>query len=85
MGHEGFARVLEIGPGTSRRGRQQRGAALAPWCRDQSEPPRYRWKGKPLNAGWVTTFNRHAVVSENRCTTIPADTDPDAAHCSAVL
>ena len=32
-----------------------------------------------LNAGWVTTFNRHAVVSENRCTTIPSETDPDAA------
>ena len=45
----------------------------------QSEPPRYRWQGKTLNAGWVTTFNRHAVVSENRCTTIPSGTDPDAA------
>ena len=32
-----------------------------------------------MNAGWVTTFNQHAVVSENRCTRIPSDTNPDAA------
>jgi hypothetical protein len=45
----------------------------------QADPPKYRWRGEPLNAGWVTTFNRHAVVSENRCTKVPADTNPDAA------
>ena len=45
----------------------------------ESNPPQYRWRGKPLNAGWVTTFNRHAVVSENRCTKVPAETDPDVA------
>src|SRR5262249_50530563 len=28
-----------------------------------------------LNAGWVTTFNQYAVVSENRMTVIPADFD----------
>jgi S-(hydroxymethyl)glutathione dehydrogenase/alcohol dehydrogenase len=28
-----------------------------------------------VNAGWVTTFNDHAVVSENRLTPIPADFD----------
>lgn len=44
-----------------------------------ADPPRYRWRGETLNAGWVTTFNRHAVVSENRCTKVPANTDPDAA------
>ena len=32
----------------------------------------FLWKGKKLNAGWVTTFNTHAVVSENRCTPIPS-------------
>ena len=35
-----------------------------------SPTPRYLWKGKSLNAGWVTTFNTHAIVSENRCTNI---------------
>ena len=44
----------------------------------QADTAKYRWRGQPLNAGWVTTFNRHAVVSENR-TKVPASTDPEAA------
>ena len=39
----------------------------------QSPTPTYRWRGAKLNAGWVTTFNEHAIVSENRLTPIPAD------------
>src|SRR5207302_7887944 len=30
-----------------------------------------------VNAGWVTTFNEYAIVSENRVTPIPADFDPE--------
>jgi S-(hydroxymethyl)glutathione dehydrogenase/alcohol dehydrogenase len=41
----------------------------------QADPPTYQWKGRPLNAGWVTTFDTHAVVSENRVTPIPQDFD----------
>ena len=37
----------------------------------QSETPVYRWNGGKVNAGWVTTFNEYAVVSENRLTPIP--------------
>ena len=80
MGHEGFARVLEVGPGVRQ---VQPGDSVVlhwrPGAGIQSDPPRYRWRGEPLNAGWVTTFNRHAVVSENRCTQVPASTDPDVA------
>src|SRR5262249_32847437 len=32
-----------------------------------------------VNAGWVTTFNDHAIVSENRVTPVPADFDPKLA------
>ena len=32
--------------------------------------PRYEWKNKKLNAGNLTTFNTHAVVSENKLTKI---------------
>lgn len=39
----------------------------------QSETPQYQWDGKKVNAGWVTTFNHHAVISENRLTKIPDD------------
>ena len=80
MGHEGFATVLEIGPGVKQ---VQPGDSVVlhwrPGAGIQADPPKYRWRGEPLNAGWVTTFNRHAVVSENRCTKVPADTNPDAA------
>ena len=31
----------------------------------------YDWDGKKVNAGGVTTFQRHAVVSENRLTLLP--------------
>ena len=41
----------------------------------QSSPPKYRWGDKLVNAGWVTTFNEQAVVSENRLTVIPKDFD----------
>jgi S-(hydroxymethyl)glutathione dehydrogenase/alcohol dehydrogenase len=41
----------------------------------QSPTPKYLWKGKPVNAGWVTTFNEQAIVSENRITAIPKDFD----------
>ena len=34
---------------------------------------------KKINAGWVTTFNTHAIISENRCTAIPQNTDNDLA------
>ena len=80
MGHEGFAMVLEIGPGVKQ---VQPGDSVVlhwrPGAGIQADPPKYRWRGEPLNAGWVTTFNRHAVVSENRCTKVPADTNSDAA------
>ena len=71
LGHEGFARVLEIGPGVT--------TVLPddfvimhwrPGSGIQAKPALYEWQGKRLNAGWVTTFNNHGVVSENRVTKI---------------
>ncbi len=41
----------------------------------QCQPPAYKWRGAKLNAGWVTTFNDYAVISENRMTVIPPDYD----------
>ncbi len=35
----------------------------------------YKWDGKTVNAGGVTTFQRHAVVSENRLTLLPPSLD----------
>ena len=79
MGHEGFGVVLEVGPGVKH---VKPGDSVVlhwrPGAGIQADPPKYLWRGKTLNAGWVTTFNRHAVVSENRCTKVPAATHPEA-------
>jgi S-(hydroxymethyl)glutathione dehydrogenase / alcohol dehydrogenase len=76
LGHEGSATVLEVGAGVRSVKPDDRvvmhwrpGAGL------QSETPTYRWNGARVNAGWVTTFNDRAVVSENRVTPIPDDVD----------
>ena len=72
LGHEGFARVIEVGPGvTTMVPGDQVVMHWRPGSGIQSKPPVYKWQGKQLNAGWVTTFNKHAVVSENRITRIP--------------
>ena len=41
----------------------------------QSNTAKYKWNDKTVNAGWVTTFNEKAVVSENRLTVIPKEAD----------
>lgn len=71
LGHEGYARVLEVGESVST---VKEGDEVVmhwrPGSGIQAIPASYSWNGKQLNAGWVTTFNRHAVVSENRVTKI---------------
>src|SRR5579862_9165698 len=76
LGHEASATVMDIGPGVTNvkpgdtvvlHWRPSRGI--------QSPTPSYQWRGEKLNAGWVTTFNDYAVVSENRMTPIPAGFD----------
>src|SRR6476660_6922083 len=76
LGHEASATVLETGPGVSNV--KPGDTVVLHWRPSlglQCTPPSYRWRGEKLNAGWVTTFNEFAVVSENRMTPIPADYD----------
>ena len=76
LGHEASAKVLEIGPGVSNI--KPGDTVVLHWRPSlgiQCKPPSYKWRGKVLNAGWVTTFNDYAVISENRMTPIPADYD----------
>jgi S-(hydroxymethyl)glutathione dehydrogenase/alcohol dehydrogenase len=76
LGHEASALVVEIGPGVSHV--KPGDTVVLHWRPSQGiqcQPPSYRWRGERLNAGWVTTFNEYAIVSENRMTTIPPDTD----------
>src|SRR5215469_18474658 len=76
LGHEASARVIEIGPGVTTV--KPDDTVVLHWRPSQgiqSRTPAYTWRGGTLNAGWVTTFNDHAIVSENRMTVIPADFD----------
>ena len=76
LGHEGCGSVLEAGEGV--RSVKQGDKVVMHWRPGggiQSETPAYDWNGRKVNAGWVTTFNDYAVVSENRLTSIPADFD----------
>ena len=76
LGHEGSGIVAEAGPGVTRV--KKGDAVVLHWRKGEgleSAPPKYLWKGRTLNAGWVTTFNEYALVSENRLTAIPGDFD----------
>lgn len=80
IGHEGCGIVLEVGPGvtTVKKGDK----VVLHWRKGdgiQAKNAVYEWNDKVLNAGWVTTFNTHAVISENRCTKISHDFDSDLA------
>ena len=71
LGHEGYCEVLAIAQDVSTVKVGDHAIMLwRPGKGIQSSPPVYRWNGRDLNAGWVTTFNQHAVVSENRVTSI---------------
>jgi S-(hydroxymethyl)glutathione dehydrogenase/alcohol dehydrogenase len=80
LGHEGSGVVIECGAGVR---------MVAPgdnvvlhWRKGpgiESLAPVYEWNNAKLNAGWVTTFNEYAVVSENRLTKLPADCDMQVA------
>ena len=76
LGHEGSGTVIEVGPSVTRLSRGDH--VVLHWRRTPGEDaalPAYRWRGRALGAGWVTTFNEYAVVSDNRVTAIPADFD----------
>lgn len=80
LGHEGCGEALEVGEGvrTVKPGDRvvlhwRKGAGL------ESVAPVYEARIGRVNAGWVTTFNEYAIVSENRVTAIPSDFNPEIA------
>lgn len=76
LGHEGSGTVLETGEGVTTV--KEGDTVVLHWRQSdgiQSNTPTYNWNGKKVNAGWVTTFNNYAVISENRLTKIPDDFD----------
>jgi S-(hydroxymethyl)glutathione dehydrogenase/alcohol dehydrogenase len=79
LGHEATATVLETGPGvTTVKERDRVVLHWRPGTGIQGMCPQYKSKSLGIvNAGWITTFNEMAVISENRMTIIPSDTDPE--------
>ena len=64
LGHEGVGNVLESGPGvTTVKSGDRVVLHWRPSAGIQSPPPKYRWGERTINAGWITTFNTHAVIS----------------------
>jgi len=80
LGHEGAGTVVEVGAGV--RHVKVGDTVVMHWRKGlgiEAATPAYDWDGRRVNAGWVTTFNEYAIVSENRVTAIPADTNPELA------
>ena len=76
LGHEASGTVMAVGPGV--RHVKPDDVVVLHWRKGlgiEAVPPTYRWEGRTVNAGWITTFNEYAIVSENRCTPIPSDSD----------
>jgi S-(hydroxymethyl)glutathione dehydrogenase/alcohol dehydrogenase len=76
LGHEASGTVLAIGAGVKHV--QPGQTVVAHWRPSkgiEASTPKYLWNGQTVNAGWVTTFNRYATISENRLTPISANAD----------
>ena len=72
LGHEASGTVLRVGPGVKTvKPNDHVVLHWRPSAGIQSEAPHYDWNGRAVNAGWVTTFNEEAFISENRLTAIP--------------
>jgi S-(hydroxymethyl)glutathione dehydrogenase/alcohol dehydrogenase len=76
LGHEASGKALAIGPGVKHVKPGQ--IVVAHWRPGkgiEANTPKYKWNGNTVNAGWITTFNQYAVISENRLTPISAQAD----------
>jgi len=76
LGHEGSGKVVKTGPGvTTVKVGDHVVLHWRPSSGIQAPPAKYQWGDKVVNAGWVTTFNDYAIISENRLTVIPKEFD----------
>src|SRR5438874_2667748 len=80
LGHEGSGVVLEVGSAVSKVKAGDK--VVLSWIKGsgiEAGGAVYHWEGRKVNAGGVTTFQRDAVVSENRLTLLPGDLPMDVA------
>jgi S-(hydroxymethyl)glutathione dehydrogenase/alcohol dehydrogenase len=76
LGHEAGAIVHDVGPEV--RYVKPGDRVVCHWRMGRgvdARPANYDWRGSPVNAGPITTFQQFSVLSENRVTVVPPDTD----------
>jgi S-(hydroxymethyl)glutathione dehydrogenase/alcohol dehydrogenase len=74
LGHEGSGVVRELGPGVTKVASGD--FVILSWMKGSGADVAgtvYRWNGRGVNAGGITTWSRLAVISENRLTALPAE------------
>jgi S-(hydroxymethyl)glutathione dehydrogenase/alcohol dehydrogenase len=72
LGHEGSGTVREIGPGVTKV--KPGDKVILSWMQGSgANVPGtvYKWEGRAVNSGAITTFSRYSVISENRLTPMP--------------
>jgi S-(hydroxymethyl)glutathione dehydrogenase / alcohol dehydrogenase len=80
LGHEATGVVMEVGPGVTKVKASDK--VVLSWLKGsglEAGGAVYDWDGRRVNAGGVTTFQRHAVVSENRLSRLPEGLPMDVA------
>lgn len=80
LGHEASGTVMAIGAGV--RHVKPGDKVVLHWRKGlgiEAETPNYSWDGKKVNAGWITTLSDYTIVSENRVTPVPADSNLEVA------
>lgn len=76
LGHEASGTVIAVGPGVRHVKPQDK--VVLHWRKGlgiEAELPNYKWQGRKVNAGWVTTLSEYSIVSENRVTVVPEESD----------
>jgi len=73
LGHEATAKVIRVNKYNSKFNIGEK--VILHWQKSNGKysklPKYFDAKGNKINAGWVTTFNNYAVVSETRATKLP--------------
>jgi S-(hydroxymethyl)glutathione dehydrogenase/alcohol dehydrogenase len=80
LGHEGSGTVLDVGSAVTKV--KPGDQVVLSWIKGsgvEAGGTVYNWDGKHVNAGGITTFQRHTVASENRLTVIPERLPMDVA------
>ncbi len=78
IGHEATGTVLDVGAAITKVKSGEK--VVLSWIKGtgiEAGGSVYEWNGRKVNAGAVTTFQRHSVVSENRLTPLSDDMPMD--------